>query len=192
MKTTLPIACLFILLSCQKVTEENNIVPSQQEFREYFIKAGDHFSDHEAIVLFQGNVLDFKVRFDSSAIYTTLQPSNQADINKLYGFSDNNGQHHEFSARFGWRYYDSKLSLHAYLYNNGIRESKEIATIQIGKEYRCTIVSDKEKYYFVVNGVTTIMMRKATIPKPEGYKLFPYFGGDETAPHDIRIFIKEL
>ncbi|RDC63253.1 hypothetical protein AHMF7616_01854 [Adhaeribacter pallidiroseus] len=24
------------------------------------------------------------------------------------------------------------------------------------------------------------------------YKLFPYFGGDETAPHNIKIEIKEL
>jgi hypothetical protein len=25
-----------------------------------------------------------------------------------------------------------------------------------------------------------------------GYKLFPYFGGDELAPHDVKILIEDL
>jgi hypothetical protein len=32
----------------------------------------------------------------------------------------------------------------------------------------------------------------ATTPKGQGYQLYPYFGGDETAPHDINIWIKNL
>jgi hypothetical protein len=29
-------------------------------------------------------------------------------------------------------------------------------------------------------------------PKGKGYRLYPYFGGDETAPHDISIWVKDL
>jgi hypothetical protein len=36
------------------------------------------------------------------------------------------------------------------------------------------------------------MTRESKTEKAEGYKLFPYFGGDETAPHNISIWIKEL
>ena len=34
--------------------------------------------------------------------------------------------------------------------------------------------------------------RTSATSKAEGYKLYPYFGGDESAPHDIFIYIKEL
>ncbi|MEO5783498.1 MAG: hypothetical protein ABIQ07_09520 [Ginsengibacter sp.] len=33
--------------------------------------------------------------------------------------------------------------------------------------------------------------RTSTTAKAIGYKLYPYFGGDETAPHEIDIWIKE-
>ena len=53
----------------------------------------------------------FVVKFDSTSIYNTLIPSNQYDINKLYGFSDNDSVHHLYSARFGWRWSDQARKL---------------------------------------------------------------------------------
>jgi hypothetical protein len=35
------------------------------------------------------------------------------------------------------------------------------------------------------------MPRKSTTIKAVGYKLYPYFGGDELAPHPVSIWIKE-
>ncbi len=37
-----------------------------------------------------------------------------------------------------------------------------------------------------------IMPRASTTVKSSGYKLYPYFGGDEFAPHDVRVWIKEV
>jgi hypothetical protein len=132
------------------------------------------------------------VKFDSSAIYQTIDPSNQYDINKLFGFSDNNGPHHVFSARIGWRWSDNALRLFGYIYNNGVQENKEIAAIPIGKEIGCKIKTTSANYIFTVDGNTIAMPRLSTTPLAKGYQLYPYFGGDELAPHDITILIKEL
>lgn len=186
MKRLLLYSCL-ILLGCQK---ELDPVPPPGPV-EYLIRGGHQFAEHNPVVPFEKHLLKFTVRFDSSAIYTTALPENQLDINKLYGFSDNNMQHHEFSARFGWRWSSGRLSLHAYVYNNGIRETKEIDKIEIGKEYRCSIQAKTGEYVFKLNGTHVVMPRAATTVKAKGYQLYPYFGGDETAPHDIRIYIKD-
>jgi len=36
------------------------------------------------------------------------------------------------------------------------------------------------------------MSRASTTTEAEGYKLFPYFGGDESAPHTISIWMQEF
>jgi hypothetical protein len=41
-----------------------------------------------------------------------------------------------------------------------------------------------------VNGITTQLPRLATTEKAKGYQLYPYFGGDEAAPHQVNIWIK--
>jgi hypothetical protein len=135
--------------------------------------------------------INFTVKFDSSSIYTTVDPDNQYDINKLYGFSDNNAHHHQFSARIGWRWSDNALRLFGYNYNNGIAEYKEIARIEVGEEIECSISIQSDQYVFKVNGRTLSMPRATKAEKAIGYKLYPYFGGNETAPHDIHIWIKE-
>jgi len=47
-------------------------------------------------------------------------------------------------------------------------------------------------YNFLVNGVNYQLPRMATTAKAEGYQLYPYFGGDETAPHLINIWIRNV
>lgn len=192
-------AFILLLASCSKSVET---LDSPQEnpkdttapiasFREYIIKSGEHYSNHNPFTPFVKQKIQFQVKFDSTAIYTLSNPSNQADINKLYGFADNNSQHHEFSARFGWRYYNQQLSLHAYIYNQSVRSTKQLAVIQLQQVYDCSITVTPDTYIFNLNGVNTVMPRLSKTPVASGYKLYPYFGGDEAAPHDIRIFIKE-
>ena len=132
------------------------------------------------------------MKFDNSAVYTTVIPQNQHDINKLYGFSDNDAHHHDYSARFGWNYMNNKLLLYAYVYNSSQRQTKEIATIVPGKTYNCSITVESDKYIFTIDGVHHSMQRSSTVPVASGYMLYPFFGGDETAPHDIRIWIRDL
>jgi hypothetical protein len=180
--------------SCKK--DILDVVNSQPEadnkgFREYVIKAGQHYSNQSGYFPISLTEMKFIVRFNESAIYSTRHEHNKRDINKLFGFSDNSKQHHEYSARFGWRYMDDKLTLHAYVYNNGKRVETELGQIQLNKDYTCSIKVSGGKYIFTLDGKSTQMNRSALTAKAEGYKLFPYFGGDETAPHDIKILIRE-
>lgn len=174
------------------VTRTPAVATPTNDFVKYTIKQGEQYCDKNTITKVSYNELLFLVRFDSSAIYNTISSKNQTDINKLYGFSDNNTHHHQFSARFGWRWSDNALRLFAYNYNNGKNESREIGTVAIGSINRCSIKVTENSYIFMLNDAITTMPRNSTTPKGEGYKLFPYFGGDEMSPHDISIWIKEL
>ena len=189
-----------LLTSCQKVVDlvadkgtTTPAVNNTSSFTSYTIAAGAHYADKNAYKAVDVEEMRFAVRFDSSAIYQTVLAENQWDINKLYGFSDNNTEHHRFSARFGWNWRDGALRLHAYVYNNGVVESRELATAAIGAETVCSIRVTGGAYLFSIDGkLVTAMPRQSTGERAKGYQLYPYFGGDEPAPHDIRIFVKNL
>jgi hypothetical protein len=187
------------LASCSKKIE--NIVSSVTnkgsaiatgEFVKYTIAKGEQYCDRNIYTPTNYQQLSFSVRFDSTAIYQTVASSNQTDINKLFGFSDNNAQHHLFSARFGWRWSNNAIRLFAYIYNNGVISFKELGTVAIGSENSCSIKVNKDSYLFTLNQKETAMPRASTTSTAEGYKLYPYFGGDEVAPHTISVFIQEL
>jgi hypothetical protein len=158
----------------------------------YTIQKGQQYCDKTTFVPVKCSQLSFKVKFDSSAIYKTIADSNQYDINKLYGFADNKADHHAYSARFGWRWSNNALRLFAYVYNKSEMSFKELGTAQIGAENTCSIKVSGNEYIFSLNGAETKMPRASTTTLAEGYKLFPYFGGNESAPHTISIWIKEF
>ena len=196
LSSTVVIGMLFLFSSCKKAVEAvidhgSNTTPANT-WIEYTIQKGQHYADQNGVQLVQYNEQKFTVRFDSSAIYQTVDSSNQEDINKLYGFSDNNADHELYSARFGWNWARNALRLYAYIYNNGVRSSQEITSIAIGPQYECSIKVSADQYIFSANNVTIVMPRSSTTPEGEGYKLYPYFGGDETAPHEIEIWIEEV
>lgn len=189
---------MFLLMACSKEIQNPQDPGSKKEstvsnsFIQYTIFKGSQYCDKNNFIPIKLSRLSFKVKFDSSAIYKTSNPVNQMDINKLWGFSDNSATHHEFSARFGWRWSDNALRLFAYDYNNSIMSFKELGTVEIGKENSCSITVSGNKYIFNLNGSETIMPRASTTPEAIGYQLFPYFGGDESAPHSILIWIEQL
>ena len=199
----LTLGCAIILLSsCSKIVEPpdpNEIPPpadataNSKEYVQYTIKKGDQYCDKNGFLAVNYTELAFKVRFDSSAIYSTTDPANQKDVNKLFGFSDNNADHHIFSARFGWRWSNNALRLFAYTYNNSALSLKEMGTVAIGAEATCSIKVTNDNYIFTLNkGAAISMSRSSKTSAGAGYQLFPFFGGNETAPHDIKIWIKRL
>jgi hypothetical protein len=202
MKYNLFILSIAVLIfqSCSKQIDATDTATSSKkgsetvsnQYIQYTIQKGQQYCDKSIFVPVKCNLLSFKVKFDSSAIYKTVADSNQSDINKLYGFSDNNAAHHEYSARFGWRWSDNALRLFAYDYNNSVMSFKELGTVQIGVENTCSIKVLGNEYVFTLNGIETKMPRASTTTLAEGYKLFPYFGGNELAPHNISIWIEEL
>lgn len=201
MKTSiLCMAALAILFcSCNKtidsliekgISKNNEVVANG--FTLYTIKKGEHSASQNAYRTLDVSELKFAVRFDSTAIYQTVSAINQYDINKLYGFSDNNSDHHQSSARFGWRWSEGALRLFAYAYSEGVLHTKEITTLAIGAEANCSIRVQGNYYEFSVNDMVVQLPRSGMNPRARGYQLYPYFGGDERAPHDIQVWIRKL
>lgn len=166
-------------------TDNNN------PFITYTILQGEQYCVGNTYPVYVTSAMHFTVKFDSSDIYTSQLASNQYDYNKLYGFSDNRSDHHSFSARFGWRWCHNQIELSAYTYNDGVRSIKDLGGIDLNKEHNCSIVVNGSWYDFVLDGDTTSVPRTSTTAQAMGYKLLPYFGGDEVAPHTMTIQIRE-
>lgn len=179
-------AILFMACKHAKVDENG--------FTEYIINKGDHYSNHLITKAINTDEFNFIAKFDSSAIYQNVDTLNQADINKLYGFTEDNlSNDHYNSARIGWRWYHDELQLLAYCYNEGqVSYGLIKGNIELGKEIFCSIKKENGKYVFNVDGSIFLLTRKSTSDKFAGFKLYPYFGGDETAPHEIKILIKDV
>lgn len=185
---------LFTAVACSKQVPILPIIKQNPYpgYTQYFIPAKQHYALNNSFDVIDKKELHFMAIFDSSCIYTSYNPENIYDINKLYGFSDCNTLHHENSARVGWLWNGKAIELYAYCYVDSVRKSKMLGTIPIGTPAELTINVQSTKYMFTYKGVTTTMPRHCNGAGIQGYRLYPYFGGDETAPHDIRVYIKEL
>ena len=188
------VLCLVcLIISCSKTTDD----PAPLDLRApggytvYTIKKGNHYCENNEDRSIKTNKLKLTALFDSSCIYTTIEGENMLDINKLYGFSDCNTDHHTNSARFGWRWNGRVIEIHAYCYVNGERISTLLGTVGINEAAQMSIGIAGGKYVFELEGAVYKMPRGCSGEFAEGYQLYPYFGGDEVAPHDVRILIKE-
>lgn len=161
-------------------------------YKTYIIKKGDNYCSPNPVVFITKGQIKFNAIFDSSCIYSTVNPGNQADINKLYGFSDCNSQHLINSARIGWRWYNNELQLLAFVHKDGVIQPDLIITaLPIGTVANCRITCKPTVYEFEVNG-HIVQAPRGCSGSYTRYRLYPYFGGDETAPHDIKILIQNL
>src|SRR5687767_8188281 len=108
------IACMFMLAlqGCKKSGSGAAEAPgnSTPEYTTYTIPVNSHYSDKSSYAPFSRSEVLFKAKFDSSAIYQSVTPVNQFDVNKLYGFSEG-GDHHLNSARIGWAWNKNALRL---------------------------------------------------------------------------------
>src|SRR5689334_17193859 len=89
--------CIAFLTHCSKQGNDRiqptpAPLPSDEAIK-YTIHKGDQFCDKTSFETTSYTELKFTVKFDQSAVYQTIDPANQEDINKLYGFSDNNDAH---------------------------------------------------------------------------------------------------
>lgn len=182
------------VLSCSKEsgeTRKSEIITGNL-VTEYIIPQGQHVSTASSLRLVKTKELKFTARFDSSSVYTARNPENAGDINKLYGFSDCSSHHQKNSARVGWIWNGAAIELYAYCYADGRRISKLLGTAAINEEVLLTISVKSGQYEFTMRNEVFTIERGCSGDNANGYLLYPYFGGDETAPQDVHIFIREL
>jgi hypothetical protein len=193
-KITLLFAILFALTSCKKTLDRSPLGSLPPDgFKEFVIEAGSHYASENGYKqISKTKEIRFMAWLDSSCIYTSVDPVNQGDINKLYGFGDCNSGHQESSARFGWNWNGNAFEIHAYCYVNGARKSKLLGSLRPREKAEMQIAVTPNQYIFKFNGKSEAMDRGCTSEEIDGYQLYPYFGGDEVAPHRMSIYIKEL
>ena len=135
------------------------------------------------------NYITFKSIFDSSTIYITDDPINQYDVNKLYGVSDCGCNHKQYSMRLGWRWLNDSLEILWFKHMHGTFTFEKIKTINLNQSYKYSITLEDSLYLICVDGMC-VSTKRSCNGTYRHYYLYPYFGGDEKAPHDIKIKIK--
>jgi len=157
----------------------------------YTITQGAHDATPRTPKVVDTDWIEFDARFIEGAIYTSQIPANQQDINKLYGFSDCNSAHDQNSARIGWRWLNGHIEILSYAMAGGVRTSTLMGAVMPGEIHRFKIETQGSQYVFKLDDQTVIEPRGCESPISVRYQLFPYFGGDETAPHIVKIGIKD-
>ena len=179
------------LFSCNKENADG--------YRVYTIDRGDHYSDGPIDKLFGNNnratSWEWEVIFESSCIYLEsdlFNPSNYLDVNKLIGFSDCDRHHSQYSCRVGWRASGDSIELLIYKRddnNIGFKSLKKVYPDQI---VNVTLDFKDTIYTSCIDGICDTLVRPCPNWSGRKYSLFPFFGGQETAPHKMKILIKEI
>jgi hypothetical protein len=179
-KSKFLVLILFVLLGCKK--------PDSEGYKTYTIKKGKHRSTYSYNTS-RDTAFNWSIIFDSSAIYTTQDPANQYDINKLIGWSDCGENHMDYSIRFGWRWLNDSLEIHWFQHVNGNFSFAKICSVDLCEPYEYYLLIKDSEYKLCVSGNCVTIGRTCSSDYKK-YKLYPYFGGQEKAPHNIKIKIK--
>jgi hypothetical protein len=207
MKTTFVILMiLFLAVSCKEdpnaavdangnpIVDGNGTAPAGG--KTYLIKSGNHYHSGVDLSIAPRSQYGWQVYFFEDTIYTSVTPVNQYDINKLVGTTDcwSLFSNHNNSARFGWNWDPTTklMKIHAYTYVDKERQYSYITSIPTKTVATLSLSVEGSFYTFQVNNVTVKMPRGCDQKKMVGVANYPYFGGDETAPHDMHIWLKEI
>lgn len=161
----------------------------------YEFQKGNHRSNRFKIGFTFLNKLEFEAKFHPSCLYD-LESVDNYDANKLFGFSAD-FHHHWNSARIGWRCTNGKdIEVLTYTYVRKKRRNPEIlGVVRPGDTFRCKIIKDPHAihYHFqnenYKNSITEDTHYYTFLFK---YLLYPYFGGNMTAPHNMQLDLKRI
>lgn len=131
--------------------------------------------------------VEYNVKFDKSCLYDS---SKLEGINKLFGLTFGLKNVHKTSARFGWQpTKQNTIELSAYIYNDSIRYEFVLAHINPGDICKLKLEVTESEYIFSVNGTPSFFKHEPI--SSLSYLNFIYFGGLNTAPHDMIIEIEK-
>jgi len=141
------------------------------------IKEGSHRSTWFPRIVFR-NYINFSFKF-----LTAIPESDYT--NKICGLIDGIFPHRN-SIRLGFRKEKGKLLLCAIVYNKGVRTITTLREINEKYLYICNISKCRDYYEVIVD------FERFSFPRTSNFnlfsfKLFPYWGGIETAPKEFKI-----
>lgn len=165
----------------------------------FTIKEGKHKSSGFHFGLTFRNKIACRASLTESCLYQ-FNNVDDLDINKLFGFSTS--WFHQFqSARIGWRCKDGvEFEILTYSYNKGERsigETDLLGIVQPNEEFECVIEDTEIDYIYRFKKTHELHWNTARDPKSKDwwffhYLLWPYFGGDKVAPHEIHINLEKI
>lgn len=173
----------------------------------YTIKQGNHYASGINVKLHSGlGKLSFSITPDENCLYD-LKNNNNYDINKFYGITwgldpGNN------SFRIGWNCHKQNglIQWFYYIHNHGIRtpapgdpyDKTLLFEAPAGIEQKFDILFDKSTNRIIIDTPITPLRQDIysnsyfnfqNVPTWGRYN-YPYFGGDQTAPHYMTTIIK--
>ena len=112
------------------------------------------------------------------------------DTSKLFGIGYL-WSHKKDSARFGFVYniHTRRYEIYAYVYASGERIIKHLADCEVGNYYQMTLIVMDDRYLFTVYGQGSAEVRHKH-KKKWSYPLNIYFGGQQTAPNELKIELR--
>lgn len=161
--------------------------------KKFLIKQGKHYSGIHFGITFK-NKIQFTAKFDISCLYD-LKSNDDYDINKLFGFSTTYN-HEKQSARVGWRCLDGEnIELLTYTHTNHTRVTETVlGRIKPGVEFKCSIEDIETDYIYTFTGdgyTKTVRDVKTKDKVLFKYLLWPFFGGNMPAPHDMVVYVEK-
>ncbi len=153
----------------------------------YKLLQGKHYSRHGFKLFFSAKPLLFQALFSTNCLYQ--DPQNPGQINKLWGRSF--GLHTKNPARIGWRGCNGTLELFAYLHQNGKIFYEKMGECELREWITFRIEKRKSTIEIEIKGKETRVYSFDDLPQ-WGYQLYPYFGGQLPAPHQMEIIVKIL
>ena len=112
------------------------------------------------------------------------------DVNKLIGFSDCDRHHSQYSCRVGWRASGDSIELLIYKRDDNNIEFKLLKKVYSDQIVNVTLDFKDTIYTSCIDGICDTLVRPCPDWSGRKYSLFPFFGGQETAPHKMKIRIK--
>ncbi len=156
----------------------------------FLIKKGHHYSFHFPKLYFGfKKKFEIRIKLDDNCKYDFGDEGN-FDVNKLWGVSF--GHHHKNSIRIGYRKSMSMtggkdFELCLYRYDRGFREIECLLLFDAQEVVNLTLVLGRNTFGLWRDDslVTRPLYSDFLGGLKFGYYLFPYFGGNGVAPHDM-------
>ena len=167
----------------------------------FHLKAGEHGAEEGGLRALhlgvkQDRTLRFKVKFSANVPYTTRAASNQSDWNKLMGITTN--RIHRNSIRLGWAWNPTsgQVDLGYYGYTQGTRTMPKLTSVALETWVDVEIHLDNGGERVIAGGIKheerSSLGLSGWIPTMTWVLCTAYFGGDEKAPHDMDVQVKDL
>ncbi|MDP1621361.1 MAG: hypothetical protein Q8M08_03390 [Bacteroidales bacterium] len=165
--------------------------------RFYRIKKGNHYAsisifERIGAIGWKINTLSLRFVFRKECWWAPPRNQDDYDLNKLagIGFGTN---HHNNSVRLAWVpdfVNEGMINLYGYTYDEKKEDPRATSVFIKSVHVQDTItgkIECKDNGYFITVNDVTVRMDNINRDPNLCFKLFPYLGGNNTAPHDMTI-----